>query len=99
MYQLDTSAPFGGFKQSGIGREFGAEGLSQYVEVQSTVTRGQAAARLTRQLEGHLGGAAQFVALVEDRDLEVHQVARRVTDVSSHRLSTTRPRPTIESPA
>ena len=26
MYLLDTSAPFGGFKQSGIGREFGAEG-------------------------------------------------------------------------
>ena len=40
MYQLDTSAPFGGFKQSGIGSEFGAEGLSQYVELQSTVTAG-----------------------------------------------------------
>jgi acyl-CoA reductase-like NAD-dependent aldehyde dehydrogenase len=40
MYQLDTSAPFGGFKQSGIGREFGPEGLSQYTEVQSTVTAG-----------------------------------------------------------
>jgi acyl-CoA reductase-like NAD-dependent aldehyde dehydrogenase len=41
MYQLDTSAPFGGFKQSGIGREFGPEGLSQYTEVQSTVTAGE----------------------------------------------------------
>jgi len=40
MYQLDTSAPFGGFKQSGIGREFGPEGLAQYVEIQSTVTAG-----------------------------------------------------------
>ena len=40
MYQLDTSAPFGGFKQSGIGREFGPEGLAQYTEVQSTVTAG-----------------------------------------------------------
>ena len=37
MYTLDTTAPFGGFKQSGIGREFGAEGLSAYVELQSTV--------------------------------------------------------------
>jgi acyl-CoA reductase-like NAD-dependent aldehyde dehydrogenase len=37
MYTLDTTAPFGGFKQSGIGREFGAEGLSEYVELQSTV--------------------------------------------------------------
>ena len=38
MYTLDTSCPFGGFKQSGIGREFGAEGLSEYVELQSTVS-------------------------------------------------------------
>ena len=41
MYQLDTSAPFGGFKQSGIGREFGPEGLAQYTEMQSTVTAGE----------------------------------------------------------
>jgi aldehyde dehydrogenase (NAD+) len=41
MYQLDTSAPFGGFKQSGIGREFGPEGLAQYTEMQSTVTAGK----------------------------------------------------------
>ena len=41
MYMLDTSAPFGGFKQSGIGREFGAEGLSEYVELQSTVSLGK----------------------------------------------------------
>ena len=38
MYTLDTTAPFGGFKQSGIGREFGSEGLSEYVELQSTVS-------------------------------------------------------------
>jgi aldehyde dehydrogenase (NAD+) len=38
MYTLDTSCPFGGFKQSGIGREFGSEGLSEYVELQSTVS-------------------------------------------------------------
>jgi acyl-CoA reductase-like NAD-dependent aldehyde dehydrogenase len=38
MYTLDTTAPFGGFKQSGIGREFGSEGLSAYVELQSTVS-------------------------------------------------------------
>jgi len=41
MYTLDTSCPFGGFKQSGIGREFGAEGLSEYVEFQSTVSAGK----------------------------------------------------------
>ncbi|BBY83658.1 aldehyde dehydrogenase [Mycolicibacterium pulveris] len=38
MYTLDTTAPFGGFKQSGIGREFGTEGLSEYVELQTTVS-------------------------------------------------------------
>jgi aldehyde dehydrogenase (NAD+) len=41
MYTLDIGAPFGGFKQSGIGREFGPEGLHEYVELQTLVCRGQ----------------------------------------------------------
>ena len=40
MYMLDISSPFGGFKQSGIGREFGAEGLAEYTELQSVVSAG-----------------------------------------------------------
>ncbi|SRX94486.1 betaine-aldehyde dehydrogenase [Streptosporangium roseum DSM] [Mycobacterium shimoidei] len=40
MYTLDIASPFGGFKQSGIGREFGPEGLSEYVELQSVVSKG-----------------------------------------------------------
>ena len=80
MYMLDTSAPFGGFKQSGIGREFGAEGLSQYVELQSTVTMGKLPESLC-QLERQFGRAAQLVALIEDRDLEVHKVSRGATGV------------------
>jgi acyl-CoA reductase-like NAD-dependent aldehyde dehydrogenase len=41
MYMLDIGAPFGGFKQSGIGREFGPEGLHEYVELQTLVCKGQ----------------------------------------------------------
>ncbi|MDN4173734.1 aldehyde dehydrogenase [Nocardioides sp. SOB77] len=34
-YTMDFAAPFGGFKASGIGREFGPEGLGEYTEVKS----------------------------------------------------------------
>lgn len=34
-YAPDVSVPFGGFKASGIGREYGPEGLDEYVELQS----------------------------------------------------------------
>jgi aldehyde dehydrogenase (NAD+) len=40
MYTLDIGSPFGGFKQSGIGREFGPEGLQEYVELQSVISKG-----------------------------------------------------------
>ena len=41
MYTLDIGSPFGGFKHSGIGREFGPEGLDEYVELQTVIARGQ----------------------------------------------------------
>jgi acyl-CoA reductase-like NAD-dependent aldehyde dehydrogenase len=41
MYMLDISTPFGGFKQSGIGREFGPEGLEEYVELQAVLCAGK----------------------------------------------------------
>jgi aldehyde dehydrogenase (NAD+) len=34
-YQLDLGSPFGGMKDSGIGRELGPEGLSSYLEYKS----------------------------------------------------------------
>src|SRR5438105_1859527 len=37
QYPMDFIAPFGGYKGSGLGREFGVEGLSHYVELKSIV--------------------------------------------------------------
>jgi aldehyde dehydrogenase (NAD+) len=34
-HMLSERAPFGGYKQSGIGREFGAEGLNAYTEIKT----------------------------------------------------------------
>jgi aldehyde dehydrogenase (NAD+) len=36
---FDAAAPFGGFKQSGIGRELGEYGLSQYTEVKTITVK------------------------------------------------------------
>jgi aldehyde dehydrogenase (NAD+) len=41
-YTVDPYAPFGGFKQSGIGREMGREGLDAFVELKSVGLSGPA---------------------------------------------------------
>jgi betaine-aldehyde dehydrogenase len=40
QYTMDFVAPFGGFKASGLGREFGKEGLEHYTELKSIVAPG-----------------------------------------------------------
>jgi betaine-aldehyde dehydrogenase len=37
LYTMDFVAPFGGYKGSGIGREFGREGLEHYLELKSII--------------------------------------------------------------
>ncbi|WP_339891465.1 aldehyde dehydrogenase family protein [uncultured Alteromonas sp.] len=39
---FNTNAPFGGYKQSGNGREWGAEGLKEYTEVKALFIEGEA---------------------------------------------------------
>jgi len=36
---IDTRAPFGGYKQSGIGRELGEYGLQQYTQVKTVTAK------------------------------------------------------------
>jgi acyl-CoA reductase-like NAD-dependent aldehyde dehydrogenase len=38
-FVFDSGMPFGGFKQSGWGREMGLEGLHAFTEVKATVAR------------------------------------------------------------
>jgi aldehyde dehydrogenase (NAD+) len=37
MYAFDPGAPFGGYKNSGIGRENGPEGIEQYCQQKSVL--------------------------------------------------------------
>ena len=47
---LDFGGPFGGFKRSGLGREYGLEGIDEYVELQQlTALWPQPAASLRRR--------------------------------------------------
>ena len=40
QYTMDFVAPFGGYKASGVGREFGQEGLEHYLEMKCIIAPG-----------------------------------------------------------
>ena len=44
--RFDPSSPFGGYKESGYGREGGRHGLAAYLKPASSVARGSAQRRL-----------------------------------------------------
>jgi aldehyde dehydrogenase (NAD+) len=41
---VDLAAPFGGYKQSGVGREWGAAGIDEFLETKAVMGRGAASA-------------------------------------------------------
>lgn len=44
-FRTDFGVAFGGFKQSGIGREGGREGLTPYLETKTVILEGQPSKR------------------------------------------------------
>jgi aldehyde dehydrogenase (NAD+) len=60
----DPDAPFGGFKQSGNGREYGLEGILEYLEIKSILGYFEASSSQTAEAEKRSGSPPQVPAPV-----------------------------------
>ena len=89
MYMLDISSPFGGFKQSGIGREFGPEGLDEYVELQSVVCNGKMPPLCKGAFPSENGVRSPHLCLPSFNAVEESRCSR--SGDSSHRLRRVKP--------
>ena len=52
-FRLDPGAPFGGWKQSGIGRELGREGLEEYFELKSILLAAEGSTAPVSKIEAN----------------------------------------------
>ena len=72
-YTMDFAAPFGGYKASGIGREFGPEGLAQYTELKSIYTSPGLTPTVRPHCEKSHRATARVVAETPRHILSVHE--------------------------
>jgi acyl-CoA reductase-like NAD-dependent aldehyde dehydrogenase len=81
--KFDPTSPFGGYKESGVGREGGLHGLGAYVRLEaSAYLRGQVLYRIAEMLEGR---REQFVAELVTQGVARRKAAAEV-DASTDRI-------------
>ena len=82
QYTMDFIAPFGGYKASGIGREFGREGLEHYLELKSIVPPSRCLNRDAGAVHAHATRSTEIVYDPYDYaiDADPHPVWKRMRD-------------------
>lgn len=87
---LRSDAPFGGFKQSGVGREGGIHGVREFLEAQhvqwalpdTPATRPEPSAAELRETIGHFATGVTVVTTTDEADRPVGSTANAVSSVS-----------------